>query len=106
MKGEFWYNNDMKHKGGQSMKVVKKDGRLQEFDLNKIVVSIQRASDDIHQPINYSDSKTIALKIEAKLRKLYPDSVSSHDIHDNVIESLENCGFHSTAHAYHQASLN
>ena len=41
------------------MKVTKRDGRIQDFDKNKIKVSIMRASDDAKVPLNTSDIENI-----------------------------------------------
>ncbi|WP_138202818.1 ATP cone domain-containing protein [Haloimpatiens lingqiaonensis] len=82
------------------MKVVKRDGRLQEFDINKIMISIERSSDDAGNPMNSSDILNLSGDIKNKLWKDFNESVSYKDIRKTVIEVLQDAGFKSVAKAY------
>lgn len=82
------------------MEVIKKDGRIQKFDLEKIKTSIMRASDDINQPMNSSDINTIADKIKDDLISLRKGKIRSSQIHDIVIDELYKNGFGEIAKSY------
>lgn len=86
------------------MKVIKRNGRLQEFDANKIKVSIMRTSDDLKQPLNSSDIDNITQSIEGIIRTYNQDSIKAQDIHRIVVEELRKYGFHRIAEAYDEGS--
>lgn len=87
------------------MKVIKRDGRLQTFNLNKIKTSISRASDDAEQPFNESDIDNIAKGIEEALENLQKDTVDVVAIHDLVLSELEKVGFNVVARYYNLGKL-
>lgn len=87
------------------MKVIKKDGRTQKFDLNKIKTSIYRASDDAEQPLNESDIDNIAGDIETNIKDLKKDSVNSYVIQELVVDQLEKSGFNVLAKYYNLGNL-
>ena len=84
------------------MKVIKRDGRLQEFDLSKIKTSIDRASDNAEQPLNESDIENLARSIEKSLKNYQKDSIHSDIIQNFVLRELENQGFKIVAKYYNQ----
>ena len=51
------------------LKVKKRDGRIQTFNLEKIKLSIQNASDDMRMPLNESDVYSIIQAINTKIFK-------------------------------------
>ncbi|MBU3112608.1 ATP cone domain-containing protein [Clostridium lacusfryxellense] len=87
------------------MKVIKKDGRTQKFDLDKIKTSIYRASDDAEQPLNESDIDNIAGDIETNIKDLKKDSVNSYVIQELVVDQLEKSGFNVLAKYYNLGNL-
>lgn len=84
------------------MKVIKNDGRLQEFDLRKIKTSIDRASDDARQPLNESDIENLAKSIEKGLKNYQKESIHSDVIQKFVLLELEKHGFKVVAEYYEQ----
>lgn len=82
------------------MKVIKRDGRLQEFDLNKIKTSIDRASDDARQPLNESDIEILARGIEKGLKNYQKEKIHSDIIQNFVLRELEKQGFGIVAKYY------
>jgi len=84
------------------MKVIKRDGRLQNFDLSKIKTSIYRASDDASQPLNESDIDNVAKSIEKSLKNYQKDSIHSDIIQKFVLRELEKQGFKIVAEYYNQ----
>ncbi len=87
------------------MKVIKKDGRTQKFDLDKIKTSIYRASDDAEQPLNESDIENIAGDIETNIKDLKKESVNSYVIQELVVDQLEKSGFNVLAKYYNLGNL-
>ena len=84
------------------MKVIKRDGRLQEFDLSKIKTSIDRASYDAEEPLNESDIENLARSIERGLKNYQKGSIHSDIIQNFVLRELENQGFKIVAEYYNQ----
>jgi len=87
------------------MKVIKRDGRIQKFDLNKIKTSIYRASDDADQPLNESDIENLAKNIEINIKDLQKDSVSFDIIQELVLAQLEKSGFNVLSKYYNLGNL-
>lgn len=87
------------------MKVIKRDGRLQEFDLNKIKTSIVRASDDASQPLNESDIDNLGKSIERGLLNYQKGSIHSDIIQVFVLRELKKQGFGVVATYYNQGKL-
>ncbi|WP_035288076.1 ATP cone domain-containing protein [Clostridium sp. KNHs214] len=82
------------------MKVIKRDGRTQEFDISKIMVSIERSSDDAGNPMTSSDILNVSEDIKNKIWKDFKNKVGYNDIRNIVIEELTNAGFESVSKAY------
>jgi transcriptional regulator NrdR family protein len=82
------------------MKVIKKDGRIQDFDIKKTILSIERASDDIKESMNESDAENIAMAITRELNKLKVDRIESSKLKDLILCSLQELGFNSIADVY------
>ena len=87
------------------MKVIKRDGRLQEFDLSKIKTSIDRASDDARQPLNESDLENLARSIQKDLKNYQKESIHSDIIQKFVLLQLEKHGFKVVAEYYSQGKV-
>ena len=80
------------------MQVIKKDGRLQELDANKIKISILNATSGTKALLNESDIKIIVkdiIKIIEDLRSEYGNT-SSYEIVGVVVEVLKRDGFDYT----------
>ncbi|WP_139903487.1 ATP cone domain-containing protein [Clostridium thermarum] len=86
------------------MKVIKKDRRIQDFDLRKTVLSIERASDDLNESINESDAENIANSITRELNKLGINMIESYKIKDIIIQVLQELGFNGLANIYARGS--
>lgn len=87
------------------MKVIKRDGKLQNFDLGKIKTSITRASDDAKEPFNVSDIENIAKEIKEEVKALQKDIVSSEAIQSLVLSALEKAGFNLVAKYYTEGKV-
>lgn len=84
------------------MKVKKRNGRIQEFNLDKIKLSIQRASDDMNKPLNESDSNRIVNTINAELLAKNKATIEYREIHSKVVEILNEFGFKDLANFYNR----
>lgn len=78
------------------MKVIKKDGRIQEFNKEKIYTSIYNASKNSSSGIlNESDAKIIIEDIDKKLKSIRKDDelTSIYEIIGVIVSILKEDGF-------------
>ena len=84
------------------MKVIKRDGRIQEFNINKIITTLEKVSDEIEEPFTESDIENLSEDIEKALKGIASDSINVNDIQDVVTKKLENLGFSKAAKHYRE----
>lgn len=84
------------------MKVIKRDGRIEEFVIDKIRTSLVRTSDEAKNPLTDGDLKVIEERIMKDLKALQKDEVESKEIRRIVFEKLNYCGFSNIAKEYRQ----
>ena len=93
----LWYNKyKLIVKEVDNMKIIKKDGRLQDYDEKKIGTSIENASTDVLGiSLNESDIRIVVKDVSNKLRRIREgDSLSStYEIVGVLIEVLIESGF-------------
>ena len=84
------------------MKVIKKDGRLQELDQSKIQVSILNATRGQKALLNESDAKIIAEDVVSCIKKFRGEeyNTSSYEITGVVISILDRDGFDDVISSY------
>lgn len=82
------------------MEVIKRDGRVQQFDMNKIMITIERASDEANTPMNDSDINIVTGAIKYMVKTENADRISVENIQNIVINSLNSNGFNSVAKYY------
>ena len=78
------------------MKVIKKDGRIQEFNKDKIYISIYNASRNSSSGIlNESDAKIVIEDIDKKLKSIRKDDelTSIYEIIGVIVSILKEDGF-------------
>lgn len=68
--------------------VIKKDGRRERFDRNKIKMGIMKACDK--RPVSLDTIEKIVDDVESEIREHYPEEVSTAKIGDIVIDKLKN----------------
>ena len=84
------------------MKVIKKDGRIENLEIIKIRSSILGASIDSNRIINESDLKVISNRVVKTLQGIRGDdgSTSTYEIFAVIIETLNRTGFNDIAMSY------
>ena len=84
------------------MQVIKKDGRLQELEANKIKVSILNATSETKALLNESDVNVLVkdiIKAIENLRSKYGNT-SSYEITGVVVDMLKRDGFEDVVSSY------
>ena len=84
------------------MKVIKKDGRIQSFDISKVRSSILGASIDSNTIINESDLKIVSNRVVKVLKSIREENgiTSTYEIFAVIIDSLNKYRFKDIASAY------
>ena len=84
------------------MKVIKKDGRIQSFDISKVRSSILGASIDSNTIINESDLKIVSNRVVKVLNSIREENgiTSTYEIFAVIIASLNKYRFKDIASAY------
>lgn len=84
------------------MKIIKKDGRLEEFNIGKIKTSIENAGRDSETILNESDIKILLEDIEKVLNliKVNRDTTSSYEVIGIILDTLRKDGFNNIAKSY------
>ena len=68
------------------IKVIKRDGRVKDFDSNRIVLAVDKASDEINDKHIGID---IALKVTKELEDKNIESITVEEIQDMVVDELK-----------------
>ncbi len=84
------------------MKVIKKDGRIQDFDIQKIRVSIENASDEANAPMSSSDIGNIIEDIQQIIDSSGLKRIHVSDIQTMVVNTLKKLGFSVVARYYYE----
>ena len=80
------------------MKVTKRDGRIVEYDRNKIVVAIQKANAEVDHYEQVSDEKIDS--IVAGIENKHMDNLMVEDIQDMIEQKLMSEGKFELAKKY------
>ena len=84
------------------MKGIKKEGRIQSFDISKVRSSILGASIDSNTIINESDLKIVSNRVVKVLNSIREENgiTSTYEIFAVIIDSLNKYRFKDIASAY------
>jgi len=82
------------------MKVIKRDGRIQDFDINKVMLTVEYASDSAGAPMASSDIQNIGEDVQEKINSYGSDYIHASVIQQFVIDSLKELGFSIVAKHY------
>ena len=82
-------------------RVVKRDGKIKDFDISKIVSAIVRAFEAKQKEYNQSTIEFLALKVTAHFHdKIRDELITVEDIQDSVETVLIQAGYDDVAKAY------
>lgn len=90
----LWIVPDFDYKNRKCMKVIKRNGQLMDFDLNKIKTAVGKAFDSQKQPV---DENIVS---EIKKRLAGRDEVPVEEIQDTVENILMQLGHYKVAKAF------
>ena len=83
------------------IKVIKRDGRIKDFDSNRIVLAVDKASDEINDKHIGID---IALKVTKELEDKNIESITVEEIQDMVVDELKSVNINvATAYQKYRA---
>ena len=84
------------------MKIIKKDGRLEEINPSKIRTRIENAARDSGVLLNSSDLRILADDVEKAILTIRKDShiTSSYEVIGIIFSILRNDGFNKILKAY------
>ena len=81
--------------------VVKRDGKIADFDISKISVAITKAFEATQKEFNQDIIDFLALKVTADYQdKIHDSRVTVEDIQDSVESVLGKAGYEDVAKAY------
>lgn len=83
------------------MLVIKKNGNMEEFDMDKLRLSIVNSADDIKSILNEGDINTVLNQIKRSLSDLTNNRVTStYEIRGLIYHALMNNGFKNIVKSY------
>jgi transcriptional repressor NrdR len=83
------------------MTVIKKDGRIQKFDAEKMRLSIENASDDAKAPMSSSDLDLVIKDVMASIELVETkQGLNTAMLRKFIIDSLIKFGFSKVAKHY------
>lgn len=84
------------------MKIIKKDGRIEDFNINKIKTSIENAASDGETMLNESDLNILVSDIQNILEETRKDSfiTSSYEVIGVIFNILKRDGFSKLLGSY------
>lgn len=84
------------------MKLMKKSGKIVDFNPSKIITSIENAADDIGINVTSSDIEILTQDIRNNLKLLLRDEnySSSYEVRSLVIDTLIKNGYKNIAKSY------
>ena len=87
--------------GEDMYQVIKRDGKVADFDISKIVVAITKAFEAVEKQYHPSVIDMLALKVTSDFeRKIKDDKISVEDIQDSVESVLSQAGYSEVGKAY------
>ena len=84
------------------MKVIKKDGRIQSFDISKVRSSILGASIDSNIIINEADLKIVSNRVAKIINSIRGEKglTSTYEVFAVIVDSLNKYGFKDISTSY------
>lgn len=83
------------------MNIIKKDGRIEEFKIEKLSTSLSNAANDLNLTLNKSDIKIITEDVEKTIKSIRSnEATSSYEVVGILISTLKNEKFSEILKAY------
>ena len=88
------------------MKILKKSSAIQPYDPDKIVLTLERTSDEVAQPLTEGDLRRLTEQITRRVVEMgkSQDPLPSGCVHVIVVATLRENGFPAIAQAYYDAN--
>ena len=80
------------------MQIIKKDGLYEDWDNEKIISAILKASDRVNCPITYTQASQVADKCKTKVTS----NIQTLKLHSIVINTLDEMGYTEISNAYQE----
>lgn len=87
------------------MEIIKKNGRIEEFNISKVKRSILNASSEINQSLADADLNIIEKEVLKILKELKREKTSSYEVFAIVLNVLNNLKFNEVGKAYFNGSI-
>lgn len=87
------------------MKVIKKNGIKEEFDLSKVRRSIASAASDCNMVLTQSDLSNVCKMVEGVIRAEGKEETSSYEIFGAVVFKLKELDYTDVVQAYFKSAL-
>ena len=87
------------------MEIIKKNGRIEEFNISKVKRSILNASSEINQSLADADLNIIEKEVLKILKELKREKTSSYEIFAIVLNVLNKLNFNAVGKAYFNGSI-
>ncbi len=86
------------------MKVKKRNGEMENFEIEKIANSVANASDETHEPLNMGDIEILTKDIYHKIKEIGKETIESEEIFDTILLYLMKERFYHVAEQYRKKS--
>ncbi|AOR24547.1 ATP cone domain-containing protein [Clostridium taeniosporum] len=87
------------------MNIIKKTGRIEEFQTSKIRQSLLSASQEATEPLSDAELKLIEKEINNILSKLNKTETSSYEVFAICLNVLKELGFKAICKSYLEGSI-
>ena len=86
------------------LKVVKRDGRIIDFDLERVKVSVENSARDSHIQVSSKELDLIGKSVENTIRKVRGEGgiTSTYEIRGVVVRVLKEMGFKNIAKDFYE----
>ena len=97
----MYYNGSVRNFGGSMYRVVNREGKVVEFNIDKIIGAMSKAFDSLDKMYNRSTLELLALRVTADFNPKIKDAmITVEDIQDSVETVLIQAGYADVAKAY------
>ncbi|ACD23348.1 MULTISPECIES: ATP cone domain-containing protein [Clostridium] len=87
------------------MNIIKKSGRIEEFQISKVRQSILSASEEVTEPLSDAELKLVEKEVNNILTKLNRTETSSYEVFAICLNVLNELGFKAVCKSYLQGSI-